>query len=380
MKKEYLLTPGPTPVPPYALSEMAKPIIHHRSPLYRQLFEEVKEGLKWLFKTKEEVLVLTCSGTGGMEAAVVNFFARGDKVLVVRGGKFGERWSELCRAYGLEVINIDVEWGRSVKPDLIAQTLQTENNIRGVFIQASETSTGARHDTETIGRIVKKYDQAILVVDGITAVGVFDLATDEWGLDVVVTGSQKAVMLPPGLAFISVSQKGWRASERSNLPKYYFDLKKEKKSQVKSENAFTPAVSILVGLREVLRQLKLEGLENIFNRHDLLARATRAGMLALGLELYTKDLPSNALTAVKVPDGVDGQAVTKVLREKYGITVAGGQDQAKGKIFRIAHLGYADFFDVITAVSAVEMALIKLGFKAELGKGVKASQEVLSQE
>lgn len=378
MKKDYLLAPGPTPVPPYALNEMAKPMIHHRSPMYRQLFEEIREGLKAIFKTTNDVLVLTCSGTGGMEAAVSNFFARGDKVLVVRAGKFGERWAELGRVYGLEVINIDVEWGRSVNPDLIAQALRKGPDIRGVFIQASETSTGARHDAEAIGRLVKDYPQTLLIVDAITALGVFDLATDDWGLDIVVTGSQKALMLPPGLAFVSVSPKAWRAAERSDLPKFYFDLKKEKKSQIKNENAFTPAVSLLIGLQAVLRQLKEDGLEAVFARHDLLARATRAAMLALGLELYTQDLPSNAVTAVKVPEGIDGQALTKQLREKYGITIAGGQDRAKGKIFRLAHLGYADVFDVIIAVSAVEMCLHDLGYKLEFGRGVKAAQEVLS--
>ena len=378
MQKKYLLfAPGPSPIPPDVLLAMAEPIIHHRAPAYVKVLEEVREGLKYLFQTKNEVLVFASSGTGAMEGAVTNTLCAEDKALVVQSGKFGERWAELCNAYGVHAKIIHVEWGKAVDPDLIKKALEVEPNIKAVFMQASETSTGVMHPVKEIADIVKNYENTILVVDAITGIGVFDLPTDKWNLDIVVGGSQKALMLPPGLAFAAVSDKAWGLIEKSTLPKYYFDFKKELKGIKDNQSAYTPAVSLVVGLREVLRQIKDEGLENVFARTDRIAQAVREAMKALGLQLFAPDSPSNAVTAVMAPDGIDGQKVVKVLREKHNITIAGGQNQAKGKIFRIAHFGYMDTYDIVTVVSAVEMVLKELGYSVELGKGVKAALEVL---
>jgi aspartate aminotransferase-like enzyme len=356
---------------------MSKPIIHHRTPGYNELFKEVREGLKYLFQTDDEVIVLASSGTGSMEGAVSNFLRKGDKAVVVRGGKFGDRWSEICRSFGVEAIDLEVEWGASVNPRDVAQLMKREGDVRAVLVQASETSTGAYHDVEALAGIVREYPEALLIVDGITAIGVHDIKTREWGLDVVLTGSQKGLMLPPGLAMVSVSEKAWSMAERADLPRYYFDLRKERKSLEKNQNAYTPAVSLIVGLREVLEEMKAEGLEAIFERHRRMVRATRAAVKALGLELYAKDIPSNALTAVCAPPGIDGQEVVKILRGEYGVSVAGGQERARGKVFRLSHMGYAGAFDVIIAVSAVEMGLKQMGYPVKLGAGVGAAEEVL---
>ena len=377
MNKKYLLTPGPTPVPQESLSAMAEPIIHHRAPAYVKVLEEVREGLKYIFQTKNEVLILASSGTGAMEGAVTNTLCVEDKALVVQSGKFGERWAQICNAYGVRAKVINVEWGKAVDPDLIKKALEVEPTIKAVFMQASETSTGVKHPVQEIAEIVKKHENTMLVVDAITGIGVFDLPTDKWGLDVVLGGSQKALMLPPGLSFVTLSDKAWNFVEKSTLPKYYFNFKKELKSIKNNQSAYTPAVSLVIGLREVLRQMREEGLENVFARTERIARATREAMKTLGLQLFAPDSPSNAVTAVIAPADVDGQKVVKVLREKHNITIAGGQDQAKGKIFRIAHFGYMDTYDIVTVVSAVEMTLKELGYTLELGRGVKAALEVL---
>ncbi|MGA2193113.1 MAG: aminotransferase class V-fold PLP-dependent enzyme, partial [Nitrospirota bacterium] len=332
MKKKYLLAPGPTPVPPEALTAMSMPIIHHRSPEFVPILESAKNGLKWLYQTENAVLIMASTGTGGMVGSVTNFLSPGDKAVVVRGGKFGERWSEICEAYGVIPINIDVEWGYAVKPKLIEDELKKDSSIKAVLIQASETSTGVAHDTEAIGKIVKNYPNTIFVVDAITAMGVFDIPVDKWGIDVCITGSQKALMLPPGLAFVSVSEKAWKMNETARCARYYFDFKKERKNLEKNQTNFTTASSLVVGLNAVLGMMKEEGLENIFKRHLRLAEATRAAMKALGLKLYAKENPSLALTAVEVPEGVDGGKLTKVMRDKYGVTVAGGQSQLKEQL------------------------------------------------
>ena len=378
MQKKYLLfAPGPSPIPPNVLLAMAEPIIHHRAPAYIKVLEEVREGLKYVFQTKNEVLLFASSGTGAMEGAVTNTLCAGDKALVVQSGKFGERWANICKAYGVHAKIIHVEWGKAVDPDLIKKALDVEPSLRAVMIQASETSTGVMHPVREIAEIVKKHDNTILIVDAITGLGVFDLPTDKWGLDVLVGGSQKAMMLPPGLAFAALTDKAWGFVEKATLPRFYFDFKRELKNIKDNQSAWTPAVSLVVGLREVLRMIKEEGLENVFARTDRMARATREAMKALGLALFAPDSPSNAVTAVVAPPGVDGQKVVKVLREKHNITIAGGQDQAKGKIFRIAHFGYMDTYDIVTAVAAVEMTLKELGYAVELGRGVKAALEVL---
>ncbi len=377
MQKRYLLAPGPTPIPPEVLGAMALPILHHRAPEFAKLFGLVREELKWLFQTKNDVLVLVSTGTGAMEASVTNILSPGDKALVVNGGKFGERWMKICQAYGVKVEEVKVEWGYAVDPARVDAALKNDPSIKAVYIQASETSTGVAHNTRAIAEIVRRYDETILVVDAITGLGVFDLRTDEWGLDIVVAGSQKALMLPPGLAFMSLSEKAWRMADKAKNQRFYFNLKKERDNQQKNQTAFTAAVSLIVGLKEVLRILKEEGLENVFSRHRLLADATRKSMLGMGLSLFPKESPSDALTAVNAPEGFDGQAIYKTLREKYGITAAGGQDHLKGKIFRIAHLGYADTFDVIIAASAVEMVLKGMGYPVKLGSGVGMAQEIL---
>ena len=376
MNKKYLFAPGPTQVPPEVLLRMAHPMIHHRSPDFTPVMEEVSAGLNWLFQTSNDVLILASSGTGAMEGSVSNFLTPGDKVITVNGGKFGERWGKICKAFGINAVEIKVEWGDAVDPTVISDILKKDSSIKAVYVQASETSTGVAHDVKTIGEIVKNYPDTMFVVDAITALGVFDIKPDEWGIDILITGSQKALMLPPGLAFASVSEKAWRKNETAKCPRFYFDFKKERDNIKKNTTAYTPAVSLIIGLQQVLKSLREEGLENIFARHRLLATATREGMKGFGLELLPKTSPSDAVTAVKAPEGFDGQQIYKRLRERHGITAAGGQDHLKGKIFRISHMGYCDKFDVITAIAATEMVLKEMGYPGELGSGLRRAEEV----
>jgi len=377
MEKKYLFSPGPTMLPPEVLLKMAEPIMHHREPEFEKMFAEIREGLKYLFQTKNEVLIFTSSGTGAMEGAVSNILSKGDKAIVVRGGKFGERWGEICKAYGIEFIPIDVEWGKAVDPKQIQKALESNPSIRAVYTQASETSTGVKHPIKEIADLVKRYEDKVIVVDAITGIGVFNLPMDAWGIDVLISGSQKALMLPPGLAFAALSDKAWKLDEKSNLPKYYFDFKKELKNTKKNQSSYTPAISLFVGLREALHMIRKEGIEAVFRRHEMLADATRAAVKALGLELYAPNSPSNAVTAVKVPEGIQGEKLKNLFFEKFGITVAGGQDQAKGKIIRIAHLGYYERLDMVMVISALEMLLKEMGYAFELGTGVKAAEEIL---
>ena len=377
MLKRYLLAPGPTPVPPEVLLAMARPMIHHRAPEFDKLFAEVREDLKWLFQTRNDVLILAASGTGGMEGSVSNFLSPGDKALTINGGKFGERWTKLCKTFGAQVTELKVEWGRAIDPQAVADALKKDPSIKAVYVQASETSTAVAHDVKALAEIVKQYEDTILVVDAITALGVLDLKTDAWGLDVVITGSQKALMLPPGLAFASVSDKAWRLADKAKNAAFYFNFKRERESQQKSTTAYTPAVSLILGLKEVMNILKAEGLEAVFARHAMLATAMREGVKAAGLSIFPQERPSDALTAISAPEGVDGQAVYKNLRTQYGMTAAGGQDHLKGKIFRISHMGYIDSFDVITALAAVEMVIKGLGYPVKLGSGVAKAQEII---
>jgi len=378
MKKKYLLSPGPTAVPESVLARMAEPMIHHRTPQFSAIFAEVKKDLKTLFQTEQEVLILASSGTGAMESAITNLFCKGDKVVFINGGKFGERWGQLAKVFGLEPIEIKVEWGEAVDPAAVKELLDKDPDIKAVLTQASETSTTVAHPVKELAKLTKDRD-TLLVVDGITAVGVSDLSMDETGIDVLISGSQKAFMLPPGLAFIALSDKAWKFADRSDIPKYYLDLKKENKNQMagKDTTAYTPAVSLICGLAEVLRMVKEEGLDNLFKRHATLARATRAALTALGLKLLAPDSPADSATGAFVPEGVDGGKFVKFMRDDMGVTMAGGQDHLKGKIFRVAHLGYYDTFDIIIAISTIEMALKKLGHNVELGKGVAAAQEIL---
>lgn len=376
--KTYLFAPGPTPVPAEALLEMARPIIHHREPEFKPIFEACRKDLQYLFQTTRDVVILAASGTGAMEAAVVNFLKRGDKALFVNGGKFGERWGKILKAYGCQGVEVAVEWGQAVDPRAVEAALDADPSIRAVYVQASETSTGVEHPVKALAEVTGKRPGVILAVDGITGVGVFDLPMDQWGVDILLTGSQKALMLPPGLGFIAWSEKAEGFLKEADLPKFYFNLKAEQKKQLENQTAWTPAVSLVVGLKEVLGRIRAEGLEGVFRRTARQAEATRAAAKALGLELYAPKAPSNACTAIQMPEGLDGQALKKTLRQAYGFIVAGGQDQAKGKILRVAHLGYFDTFDAVLAVSALEMALARHGYPVTLGTGVAAAMKVLN--
>lgn len=377
MKKTYLLAPGPTPVPEAVNLEMAAPMVHHRTPQFSKIFGEAAEDAKYLFQTKQDVIILASTGTGGMESCITNLFSPGDKVLVVNGGKFGERWGKISQTYGLEPVWINVDWGQAVDPNEVKAALDKDKDIRGVLVQASETSTAVAHPIEALSKLTRDRDDVLLIVDGITGVGVFPLPMDEWGIDAVVTGSQKALQLPPGLALVALSEKAWKFADQAKCPHFYFDLKKERKNLADKTSAYTPAVSLVIGLRAVLKSIKEEGLENVHKRHNRLARATRAATQALGLTMVAPNAPADSLTGVFLPDGIDGGKFVKSLRDEFGVTLAGGQDQWKGKIIRIAHLGYVDTFDTIVAISAVEMALKKFGHNVKLGAGVAAAQEIL---
>jgi len=376
--KNYVFTPGPVAVPSEVLLEMAKPIIHHRTKEFEAIFAEVREGLKYIFDTKEEVFVLAASGTGAMEAAVVNTLSPGDKVLVINGGKFGERWGKIARAYGLETAELKVEWGYSADPAEVEKILDADPSIKAVLFQASETSTGVLHPTKEIAAITRKRDGVISIVDGITGVGVFPLPFDEWGIDVLVGGSQKAFMLPPGLSFIALSQKAWKFYESSKLPKFYFDLKPALKNAEKNTTPYTPAVTLVIGLAAVLRRFRAEGREAMHKRHEKLALAMREAMKAIELEPYVKSVPSPALTTVIAPPEIGSSKVIKALASEFGITVADGQDQAKGVIFRISHIGDIDVTDTITGVAAIESVLNGLGYKFDFGAATKKASEILS--
>lgn len=376
MIKQLLLAPGPTPVPARVRQAMALPMFHHRTPQFSALFGEVRAGLRALFRTEQDVLMLASSGTGAMEAAVANCFAPGEEVLVVNGGKFGERWLKLCNTFSLKATELSVEWGSAVRVEAVKAALEKNPEIRGVLTQASETSTTVVHPVEKIAALTRERD-TLLVVDGITAVGVYDVPMDKWGIDVLITGSQKALMLPPGLGLIALSERAWERAADVCQPRYYFDLIRERASQSKNTTAYTPAISLVIGLHEALAMIQEEGLPQVFARHAHLARATRAAALALGCRLVAPDDPSPAATGLFLPSGVDGSKLNTYLRDRMGVTFAGGQDQLKGKIIRIAHLGYMDAFDTISAIAAFEMALRHFGHPVELGRGVGAAEAEL---
>lgn len=373
--KQYLLAAGPTPVPERVLLAMAQPVLFHRSAAFSEVFAEVNEGLKWLYRTSQPVLTLVSSGTGGMEAAVSNFFSKGDTVLVLRGGRFGDRWAQACQAYDLRIVEVTAEWGDVIAPEAVKAALAANRDIKGVFATASESSTGVAHPIREIAAACRS-TEALCIVDAISALGAFDVPQDDWGIDVLVGSSQKALMLPPGLTFVGISQRAWARTKEATLPRFYFDLPKMRKSYDKGEPTWTPAVSLVVGLRESLRMLKEEGLDNAFARHDMLARATRAACAALGCELFAKASPAPTVTSVRVPDGIDGTALVQGLRKRYGVTISGGQEQLKGKIFRIGHLGYFGKFDITTAICALELMLSELGHPVQLGAGIAAAEQV----
>ncbi|MCX5695649.1 MAG: alanine--glyoxylate aminotransferase family protein [Candidatus Omnitrophica bacterium] len=375
MRKNYLLTPGPTPLPPEVRAAMARPIIHHRTPQFQAMLKEASEGLKYVFQTKNDVFILTSSGTGAMEAAVVNILSPQDTALVVQAGKFGERWTEICKSYGISTEVLDVEWGQAVKPAELEKRLKANPKIKAVFTTLCETSTGVVSDIASCGRLIKD-TPAVLVVDAISGLGAIDLKTDDWSCDIVVSGSQKGLMLPPGLGFLSLSPKAAKLIENSKSPRYYFDLKKVKKAFDKIDTPFTPAITLVVALNEALKMIKQDGLEVVFARHRKLAEATRAAVKALGLELFAPLDGSDVVTAVKVPAGLDGEKLVKTMRDTYGVTIAGGQEELKGKIFRFAHMGFIEEFDIITGISCLEKVLTQMGYKFQMGTGVKAAEEI----
>jgi aspartate aminotransferase-like enzyme len=384
MGKNYLLTPGPTPVPPQCLEAMARPIIHHRTPQFQEILKEVEENLKYVFKTKNDVLIFASSGTGAMEGAISNLLSPGDRVIVVRAGKFGERWGELCEAYGIEDIGIDVEWGHAVDPEEIRRILKEdekktsdpERRIKAVYVTLCETSTATAIDLEKIAGIVKDFP-SVIVVDAISALAAVTLETDKWGVDVVVTGSQKGLMVPPGLAFVSLSQKAWTLVEKSKLPKYYFDFKETRKAILKTDTPYTPAVSLIIGLNETLKMIKEEGIDTFVNRNKKHAQAVRSAVKALGLELFAPTAYSDGVTAVNVPAGIDGEKLVKTMRDKYAVGIAGGQSELKGKVFRIATMGYITAEDLKVCIETLETVLQEMGYRFEKGAGVKALEEAL---
>lgn len=378
MKKVSLLAPGPTPVPPRTLLAMAQPLIHHRSSDFLEIFGRVREGLKKIFKTNNDVLVFCSSGTGAMESAVANLLSPGDKAIAIRGGKFGERWTEILEAYGCQAVNLDVEWGYAVKPEDVAALLKADPSIKAVYVQALETSTGVSHPIKELAQVTKGTG-AVLVVDAVSALGVYDIPTDEWGLDVVISGSQKALMLPPGLAFASIGPKALEMMKTSKCPKFYFSWAKELKNQGANKGTFTSPVTLFMGLLDIFELIDEMGLDNIYNETELKSKAFKAAMAALGLELYSKENASTGLSAVEAPAGIDAQDVVGWLKNKYAIFIAGGQAQAKGKIFRVAHMGYISEFDTLQAISAIEMALAGLGYKFEMGSGVAAAQKIFGE-
>jgi aspartate aminotransferase-like enzyme len=351
MQKKYLMTPGPTPVPSEVLLAQARPMIHHRTPDFSAMLMECVEGLKYVFQTTNDVLIFGCSGTGAMET------------------------------YGLEVVDLRYEWTSVVDPGDVAQALQDNPDARGMVVTQSETSSGVLNDVEAIGKLVEGYPDCVLIVDSITGIGAVPCMTDAWNLDVVMTGSQKGLMLPPGLAAVSVSPKAWKAYERSTLPKFYFDWMPYKKNLDKETTPFTPAVSLIVGLVESIKMMREETIEGVIARHSRLAEATRRGCEALGMKLFAPpEGRGSAVTPVWVPEGVDGKQIVKIMKNKYGVTIAGGQDDYAGRIFRVGHLGYFGDFDIITTLAALEMTLAELGYDFERGAGIKAAEAVFMGE
>ena len=375
IRKQRLLTPGPTPLYPPALHAMMASDIHHRTEDFRKVYRSALSDLKEVIGTANDVLMFAASGTGAMDASVSNLFSRGDKVIVCSAGKFGERWAEIAKAYGLDAVVLTAEYGDVVTPGRVEQALAENPTARGVFVQASETSTGAAHDVRGMGRAVAR-TEAILVVDAITGLGTMSLDIDGGGLDVVIGGSQKAFMIPPGLAFLSISPKAWKFAETSNLPHYYFNLKKEKKSGDAGESSWTPSTALILALAEALKYVKQIGMGKLIENAELLARGTRAAVQKLGLQLFAPGSPGSSVTAVRAPKGMDSGVIVKEFRNRFGAIIANGQGSMKGQIFRIAHLGYFDFADLFAVIAGLEIILHANGHPVEFGAGVRAVEEV----
>ena len=376
MKKKWLFTPGPTPIPPEASLAMAQPIDYHRSEDTVALIKDVLKKLKHVFQTENDVLFLTSSGTGGMEGAVANLLSRGDKVIVIRSGKFGERWGEICTVFGVEILPIDITSGNAVDPQAVETLLAQHPDVQAVFATLCETSTGVLHDIEALARMTRVCS-TLLIVDAISGLGADDLQMDTWGVDVVVSCTQKGLMTPPGLSVVALSQRAWDAVERSDLPKYYFDFRKAYQSGLAGSVPYTPAVTLLTALQCALDRISEEGIRNTIARHSRLAAATRSAVKALGLSLFAAS-PANTVTSIRLPESIDGKAFINLMRDEHGITYAGGQSELSGKILRIAHLGWMNENDVIVAISALERGLVEIGYDIPLGAGVTAAQEVLN--
>jgi serine---pyruvate transaminase len=377
--KQRLLTPGPTPVPEETLLELARPVTYHRAGPFRQIMAEVLEDLKYVYCTKNSVLPLTASGSGGMEAAIANVAPPGSKVICLIGGRFGERWRNVCKAFNVEAISITVPQGQPIPPETLAQALAQHPDAVAVTSTLCETTTGVRNDIASYGKIVAP-TPAVLCVDAISALGVVECRTDDWHVDLCVTGSQKALMLPPGLAFISVSDKAWAKIDANKAARiFYFDLKKYRDGlKGTGDTPFTPANTLVRALRHSLKMIRAEGIEKIWARYKRIAAAARAGVQALNLELFPTQ-PAEGLTVFKVPEGIDGVALLTKLEKQYGLKLAGGQDNLKGKIVRLAHMGYIDQFDVVAALAGLELVLLEMGHGCEPGAGVAAAQRVLAE-
>ena len=375
--KKRLFTPGPTPVPETVMLRMAEPIIHHRNPEFGEVMKRVNRNLKYVFQTEGPVLTLTCSGTGGVEATFVSLFSPGDTVISVNGGKFGERWVKIPQVFGLKVVEIKVPWGTAVQPAQFLDALKKNPDAKAVYLVHSETSTGTATDVREMAKLIRANSNALVCVDGITAVGAHEMRFDEWGIDVCVTGSQKGLMIPPGLAFVALSKRAIDMMQSSTLPKFYFDLRKALKSFEKDDTPWTPAVSLILGVDLALEMIRNEGIENVWKRHERLAASLRAGMSAVGLKLFSNS-PSFAVTPVWLPEGIDWKAFNKTLKVDNGITIAGGQDEFAGKIFRVSHLGYYDELDMVTVMAALERTLAVHNHTFTLGAGVGAVQRLLT--
>lgn len=371
--KPRLFTPGPTTVPEETLLELAKPVTYHRAAEAKAILAEVSEDLKYVFQTSQPVFTLTCSGTGGMEAAVSNTLAIGEKAILLTAGRWGERWRGILKAFAANIVTVEVPYGKAVTPEMLEQALAANPDTKVVFSTLSETSTGVGHDLEAFGKIVAKTD-ALLAVDGISGLGAMECKMDAWNLDVVVTGSQKALMMPPGLAFVGCSAKAWAKIDATPVRSFYLDLRRYKKSLAESDTPFTPGNTLIKAQRVSLKKIRAEGIENLWARHTRIAAATRAGVSAMGLELFA-ERPNSALTVIKVPQGVEGSATLKALEKKYGYKLADGQDAMKGHIWRLSHMGYTDAFEVLGALAALELVLSESGFKLDVGAGVAAFQK-----
>ncbi|NQU17362.1 MAG: alanine--glyoxylate aminotransferase family protein [Candidatus Saganbacteria bacterium] len=377
--KQFLMIPGPTPIPTEILAAMNHEMIGHRGPGFSKILGEVIDGLKWAYQTKNDIMVYPCSGTGGMETAVVNTLSSGDKALFVNIGNFGDRWVKIAKAYGVAVIDLKFEPGKAADPKVLEAELAKDSNkeIKAIFMQQNETSTGVINDVKALAEVAhKSHPEALVLVDAVSGLLAADLKTDAWGLDVVVSGSQKAFMVPPGIAAVSMSKKAWSFYEKSTLPKHYWDIKNQKKFADKGQTYTTPPEPLIFGMHKSIEILKKEGLENIFKRHELNKLIVRAAFKALGLRMLADDAgASPAVTAVFPPEGIDAEKVRSEIRNRFGVELAPGQGEFKGKLFRIGHLGYVDKLELVATIGALELIFSQMGAKIEIGKGVKAALE-----